>query len=180
MYAAMHGGYDYMRSEVLPKRLMPSKRTLQRQLSKVACEAGIATDFLKLLAVKAESMNEEDKCCILNIDEMAIKPAYVYDLATQSYCGTITVPLGQGTIAKRIKENGEYEEEKELACHAMSIILVGLSKAWKQFIAFQFTGYSFDSEFVAKWLIDVIKKTFEAGLYIKGVTMDNSTQNTNV
>ena len=102
---------------------------------------------------------------------MAIKPAYIYDVATQSYCGVITIPLAETTKNKRIKQFGKYEEEKELGTHAMSIILEGLQTPWKQFIAFQITGDSFDAEFTTKWLTDVIKKTFGAGLIVKGVTM---------
>ena len=78
--------------------------------------------------------------------------------------------------------NGKYEEEKELAYHAMSIILVGMSalengKPWKQFIGCQFTGHSFDSKYIANWVIQVIEKVTEVGLNVKGLTMDNCPAN---
>ena len=183
-YAKMHGsGYNYLRKHVLTKNLLPSKRTLQRKLSQISVEGGgIVTDFLKLMAIKVETMKEQAKCCILNLDEMAITAAYVYNAHSQSYCGTITVPLAKNEIKKKIKVNGKYEEEKELAYHAMSIILVGMSalengKPWKQFIGCQFTGHSFDSKFIANWLVQVIEKVTEVGLNVKGVTMDNCPAN---
>ena len=113
----------------------------------------------------------------LNVDEMAIKPCYVYDSVTQSYCGTITLPLSKKLQRQRIKENGKYEEEKELAYHALSVVIVGIAGNWEQFIAFQFTGYSFDPKAVAKWLKYVISEVFEIGLNLKGLTMDNCPAN---
>ena len=152
-------------------------------MSQVSVEAGgIVTDFLKLLAIKVETMKAQAICCILNLDQMAIKAAYVYNAHTQSYCGTITVPLAKNEIKKKIKMNGKYEEDKELAYHAMSIVLVGMSalengKPWKQFIGCQLTGHSFDADFVANWVVQVIEKVTEVGLNVKGVTMDNSPSN---
>ena len=113
---------------------------------------------------------------------MEIQAAYVYDAHSQSYIGAIIVPLAENKIKKKIRMNGKYEEKKELAHHAMSIVLVDMTalengEAWKQFIACQLTGRSFDAGFVANWVVQVIGKVTEIGLKVKGVTMDNCPAN---
>ena len=132
---------------------------------------------MKMLKVKVESMEEREKLCILNVDEMSIKPCYVYDSVTQSYCGTVTLPLSKKLQKKRIKEFGKYEEKKELAYHAFSIVLVCLTGNWEQFIAFQFTGYAVEPKAVCKWLEYVISEVCSIGLNLKGITMDNCAAN---
>ena len=181
--ARLHGSYDYVRGHIFPKNLVATRRCLQKKLTKVSCGAGeVVTDFVRFLGYKAESMSEQTRCCNLNVDEMTLSPAYVYDARTQSFIGTITVPLGRKLIQKRIKENGKYEPEKELAYHAMSIVLVGLcaldnGDPWKQWLGCQLTGYSFCPAFVARWILQAIDIIHANGLYVKGVTMDNSPAN---
>ena len=181
--ARLHGRYDYVRGHIFPKRLVAARRVLQKKLTKVSCGAGeVVTDFVRFLGYKAESMSEQTRCCNLNIDEMTLSPAYVFDARTQSFIGTITVPLGKKLIQKRMKENGKYEPEKELAYHAMSLVLVGLcaldnGDPWKQWLGCQLTGYSFCPAFVARWILQAIDIIHANGLYIKGVTMDNSPAN---
>ena len=175
--AAMHGKFDYFRKFVSVPWLWPTKRTVQRHLSHVSSEAGECTDFLKLLEMKVPTMKEREKLCIMNIDEMSICPSYVYDSKNQSYVGTITIPLSEKLQQKRVKENGAYEEKKELAYHALSILLVSACGKWKQLVAFQFTGASFLPEAVAKWIRDVLARVFDIGLIVIGITMDNTTTN---
>ena len=175
--AAMHGKFEYFRKFVSVPWLWPTKRTIQRHLSHVSSEAGECTDFLKLLEMKVPTMKEREKLCIMNIDEMSISPSYVYDSKNQSYVGTITIPLSEKLKQKRIKENGVYEEKKELAYHALSILLVSACGKWKQLVAFQFTGASFLPEAVAKWIRDVLARVFDIGLIVIGITMDNTTTN---
>ena len=175
--AAMHGKFEFFRKFVSVPWLWPTKRTIQRHLSHVSSEAGECTDFLKLLEMKVPTMKEREKLCIMNIDEMSISPSYVYDSKNQSYVGTITIPLSEKMQQKRVKENGIYEEKKELAYHALSILLVSACGKWKQLIAFQFTGASFLPEAVAKWIRDVLARVFGIGLIVIGITMDNTTTN---
>ena len=175
--AAMHGKFEYFRKFVSVPWLWPTKRTIQRHLSHVSSEAGECTDFLKLLEMKVPTMKEREKLCIMNIDEMSISPSYVYDSKNQSYVGTITIPLSEKLQQKRKQENGAYEEKKELAYHALSILLVSACGKWKQLVAFQFTGASFDPEAVAKWIRDVLARVFDIGLIVIGITMDNTTTN---
>ena len=177
-YAAMHStGYNYCRNKILSPRLMPSKRTLQRQLAKIPCEAGLCTSFLQMMRNKVETMKPQEKLCILKVDEMSLMPKLEYDTTNQTYCGRITIPLGKTLIKERIKQYGKYDESKELATHAMSVFLGSLCGAYEQLIGFQFTGNSFCPETVANWLMKLTEKVTEIGLDVKGFCFDMSTQN---
>ena len=47
----------------------------------------------------------------MTCDEMSVAPGIEYDSATQSYVGTITVPLGEKLRKERIKGKGSYENK---------------------------------------------------------------------
>ena len=161
-YASMHStGYNYCRKNILSPRLMPSKRTLQRKLATVPCEAGLCTSFLQMMRNKVKTMKPQEKLGILKVDEMTVMPKLEYDTTNQSYIGRITIPLGEALIKERIKQFGKYEESKELATPAMSVFLGSLCGAYEQLIGFQFTGNSFCPKAVANWLTKLTEKVTE-------------------
>ena len=107
---------------------------------------------------------------------MSLKAKLEYDTTNQTYCGTITIPLGKALRRERIKQFGVYDESKELATHAMSIFLGSLCGAFEQLIAFQFTGNSFCPKAVSSWLIKVTNKVIGIGLIVKVFCFDMSSQ----
>ena len=177
-YAAMHSkGYNFCRNHILTPRLLPHPRSIQYKLAKVPCEPGECTAFLKMTQLKVDTMEPHQKLCILKVDEMALKPKLEYNMSNQSYCGTITLPLGKKLIAKRIKEKGSYDESIELATHAISAFIGLLCGNMDQLVGFNYTGNSFCPEAVVKWLIKLLGSIKEIGLKCMGICMDMGTQN---
>jgi hypothetical protein len=177
-YAAMHSkGYNFCRNHILTPRLLPHPRSIQYKLAKVPCEPGECTAFLKMTELKVDTMEPHQKLCILKVDEMALKPKLEYNMSNQSYCGTITLPLGKKLIAKRIKEKGSYDESIELATHAISAFIGLLCGNMDQLVGFNYTGNSFCPEAVVKWLIKLLGSIKEIGLKCMGICMDMGTQN---
>ena len=88
----MHNtGYRFLLNELgYPGCSIP---TILRKLRKAVIEAGKGDVFLKFIAMKTDTMSEQSKVCCLNFDEMAVKPKYEFNSTTQSYVGTITIPL---------------------------------------------------------------------------------------
>ena len=67
-----------------------------------------------------------------------------------------------------------------LAVHAMSLMLCGLTKRWKNIIGFHFTDVSFCPKECAEFYRQAIRKSYEVGRKVKGLVFDMSTQNMNV
>ena len=67
-----------------------------------------------------------------------------------------------------------------LAVHAMSLMLCGLTKRWKNIIGFHFTDVTFCPKECAEFYRQAIRKSYEAGSKVKALVMDMSGQNLNV
>ena len=67
-----------------------------------------------------------------------------------------------------------------LAVHAMSFMLCGITKRWKNIIGFQFTEATFCPKECAEFYRQAIRKSYEAGSKVKALTMDMSGQNMNI
>ena len=177
-YAAMHSkGYNFCRSKILIPSLLPHQRSIQRKLAQVPCLPGKCTAYLKMTKIKVDVMEPHQKLCILKVDEMSLKPKLEFDMTNQTYCGTITLPLGKALREKRIKEKGFYDESLELATHAISAFIGLLCGNLDQLIGFNYTGNSFCPEAVAKWIIELVGAIKEIGLKCMGICMDMGTQN---
>ena len=173
----MHNsGYRFLLEELgYPGCSIP---TILRKLRKAVIEAGKGDVFLKLISKKAETMSEQSKVCCLNFDEMAVKPKYEFNSTTQSYVGTITIPLSEKQQKLRKKKTGVYDESTELAHKAMSCMAVGLGEDnWIQLLEFHYTGLSFHAQAMADWMISLIHRTRASGLNPKIICMDNNPEN---
>ena len=67
-----------------------------------------------------------------------------------------------------------------LAVHAMSLMLCGLTKRWKNIIGFHFTDYSFCPKECAEFYRQAIRSSYANGSKVKAIVMDMSPQNLNV
>ena len=83
------------------------------------------------------------------------------------------------TVEVEIQSPAESTTPKKLplAVHAMSLMLCGLTKRWKNIIGFHFTDHSFCPKECAEFYRQAIRKSFEAGSKVKAIVMDMSTQN---
>ncbi len=79
-------GYETLLSYKLP---YPSIRTLQRRIQNLKFESGILTDILDFLKIKVSTFNEQEKECILLLDEIALKETIEYDFSNNTYIGYV-------------------------------------------------------------------------------------------
>jgi hypothetical protein len=173
----MHNsGYRFLLHELgYPGCSIP---TILRKLRKAVIEAGRGDVFLKLISKKTDTMSEQSKVCCLNFDEMAVKPKYEFNSTTQSYVGTITIPLSEKQQKLRVKKTGVYDESTELAHKAMSCMAVGLGEDnLIQLLEFHYTGLSFHAQAIADWMISLINRVRASGLSPKIICMDNNPEN---
>uniref|UniRef100_A0A147BJU3 Putative transposable element n=1 Tax=Ixodes ricinus TaxID=34613 RepID=A0A147BJU3_IXORI len=120
-------GYNVLRSKQQP---YPSTRTLRRRLEGIKFEPGILGEVFVLLKAKVSHLREEERKCVLMIDEMAIQDKFEYDTSTGCIRGwtTLTVP-------------GVPKNTQRKATHALVFMLGGASSRWKQVVAYHYTGW---------------------------------------
>ena len=106
-------------------------------------------------------MTEQERDCVLLLDEMAIKPSYEFDSRTGSVIGHCTIP---GSKNKSMDDT--------MATHAFVLMLCGLTTRWKQVVAYYFTGDSFSAEQIKKIILEIITKASEYNFKVLNVTMD--------
>lgn len=90
-------------------------------------QPGVLHEVFDLLQTKAPSLNAQERCCLLMIDEMSIQPKLEYDPSTSSVRGHATLPV-------------PGKELKAVATHGLVFMLCGISTRWKQVVAYHYTG----------------------------------------
>ena len=95
-------------------------------------------------------MAEQERDCVLLLDEMAINPSYDFDPRTGSVICHCTISGSKNKAMDDIR-----------ATHALVFMLCGLTTRWKQVVAYFFTGDSFSAEEVKKNIIEIVTKASE-------------------
>ena len=157
---------------------LPGISTLCRHLRDVKCDPGVLDDFIFYMKKVVEDMPPHQRICSLSIDEMTLKAMMEYCTTNQEYIGTPTMsrpkpkPVKPGSKKKR-----KRQPELPLATHAMSFMLCGLTKRWKNIIGYHFTDASFCPVECKDFIFELVRKATEIGLTVKCIVMDNSSQN---
>ena len=108
---------------------------------------------------------------------MSLQAKYQYDTSKKCFIGHVTIPLSEKQQNDRKERFGKYDNDSEIATHALNAILYGLSTFWKQFIAFHFTGNSFCAKAVAKWIVEILSFCFKINLNPLLLSMDSGKSN---
>jgi len=78
-----------------------------------------------MLSIKVSMLNDFEKDCFLVLDEMYINEGIVYDVASKTFLGNVTLPDHEG-----------------VSNHGLVFMLGGISSRWKQTVAYYFTSDS--------------------------------------
>lgn len=156
-YSCRARGYKHLRQSGYP---LPSLRTLRRRVEGITFIPGVLSDVLLLLKGKVSSMREMDKNVILLLDEMTIQESLEYNKGTDELVGNVTLPHHTGS-----------------ATHALVFYICGLSRRWKQTVAYHFTGASTKGLQLLDIILDITKKCHEIGLLVRCVGSDMGTNN---
>lgn len=89
------------------------------------------------------------------MDEMSIIPKNVYDPSTKTMLGNITFP-----------------NQKGIATHALTFMIVGTARRWKHVVGYYYTGDSFDDEILKDIIFQIINKAEEISLRVNYVISD--------
>jgi hypothetical protein len=66
-----------------------------------------------------------------------------------------------------VDQQCDQDNSNELATHALAFMLAGVTKRWKQVVAYEFTGNSFSANEFHDKVASILKKCTEIGLTVK-------------
>lgn len=125
----------------------------------IACNPGLDNaPVYKALEIKVNTMLEQDRHCILCIDEMSIKSNLCFDIGHDEIIG--------------FEDLGSEERQGVVCCNALVIMVRGLYSAWKQPLAYFFVGSQLKAVKLRPIMANCIQKLFNIGLIVEGIASD--------
>lgn len=111
-----------------------------------------------------ETFQPKEKHATLVFDEMNIKPGLQLD-------------SGLSTVIGRPTLKSSNEAPNEFATHALVYMLAGVSTRWKQIVAYDFTGTSYNPLEIYERIKQIIYKAHEIGITVRAIVSDMGPQN---
>lgn len=136
---------------------LPSYRSLCRFIEKVTFTPGVNDMLFKLLKLKVEKLQPQDKICVLCFDEISLKTNLFYNYGTDTVIG--------------LEDNGKGCTDKP-ASSATVLMVRGMRSAWKQPIAYTFSSTSYDANQMKDFLENIIQSLNNIGLEVMCLISD--------
>ena len=140
---------------------LPCQASIRSWAAAINCEPGFLTDVIQHLQT---TLDEDDKDCILLVDEMSIKKEVVWDKKNKKFAGNTDYGHIQG------------EEKDSIATNALVVMAVGLKNPWFHPVAY-FLVDRLNSQMQAQIIKESINHLTDAGLEVHGVTFDGCAKN---
>ena len=149
--------YEYVRKSLH----LPCSATIRAWAAAIQCEPGFLTDVIEHLQ---NTLKDDEKDCILLVDEMAIKKEVIWDVKNKKFAGH----TDYGPILA--------EEPDSIATNALVVMAVGLKRPWFHPVAY-FLVDRITSKMQAQIINEAISLLTEASLEVHGVTFDGCAKN---
>lgn len=138
---------------------LPSSKSLRNLLGKIKIGPGINNLIFKKISNTVADMNEDDRLCIIMFDEMSITPHIHYDANVDEMKGFATVG-----------------NQKKMADHALTFMVRGIKKNYKQPVAYYFTQ-NLNKMDLKQCIKEVVHHVKSTGLKVVATVCDQSTVN---
>ena len=139
---------------------LPDIRTVQRRMQHVKLKLGVLGEVFDMLKLKAGSMSQIERDCVLTLDEMAITPSVELHMGTGKLFGNVTLPGHNGR-----------------ATHACVFMLAGVTTRWKQVVAYHYSSNSTNGAIYQPIIIAIVEAAASVGLHVINVTSDMGSPN---
>ena len=136
---------------------LPGLSTIRRFLLKLKSGPGVNKMNARMLYVKVAAKNEHEKMCWLLLDEMSLRPGLYFNSRTDSITG--------------FSDDG-LVRSKDLATSSLVIKVVGLTRAWKFPLGYNFSSGAISGEKLKHIVIRSIKILEAEGFNVVGLTTD--------
>ena len=145
---------------------LPCKQTLLDWTKVIDVQPGISDFIMNVLAIKAKSMNESERNCVLLMDEVSLKPGYQYDIENDIIDGFV--------------DYGHLGRKNRGANRALVFMIRGLRSCIKQTIGYFFSQNACPAGTLKNLLLSVIDKVNESGFRVRAVIGDVGSSNSSM
>lgn len=125
---------------------LPSKRTMSKLLQNIDIKEGTSPLVMTNLKNCVKKLKEKERLCTLLFDEMALTPSIMY---------------------KKLADNVIGMADGKIADHVLVFMVRGVTRKWKQTVAYRFCKSSTSPQQLRLMLKSLIRELREAGLYSK-------------
>jgi hypothetical protein len=132
---------------------LPHPSTIRSWASSIECEPGFLSNVIEHLQ---NTLEDDNKDCIILVDEMSIKKEVLWDAKKQKFAGN----TDYGPILA--------EDQDTIAHNALVVMAVGLQKPWSYPIAYFLVNHM-DSKMQAQIIKESINLLIDAGLDVHAV-----------
>jgi hypothetical protein len=138
---------------------LPSERTLQSYIGSLNIGCGFKSDYVQALRKKVDTMLENEKCCVLTFDGMALKSKLQY-------------VESQDVIAGFLDLDEFGDRSAEVAKQALQYMVRGISTRWKQPLGHFFGGTVVKAETLKDMTMKAVSLLEDIGLSVMAVVCD--------
>lgn len=159
LYHQSSGTYRRLRKHLA----FPCVKTLTKCVRHVSKDVGFCPSLYKALEKKLKSMPASDKICILSLDEMSIKSAVTYNRYLDIIDGFESARRSYG--------------QRQPATQALVFMLRGITKNWKQVIAYYFRAKATPKGWLDETALHILDKALSCGFVVKAIVCDQGPVN---
>lgn len=105
---------------------LPSVSSLKALLNKIPMMCGINNQVMETIKEITKQRSVSDNLCVVSFDEMSIRKNLCYNTKLDQLDG--------------YQDHAAQGRTQEIASHALTFMAIGVRRAWKQPIAFYFSG----------------------------------------
>ena len=143
--------------------ILPSIRTLQRDLQKMHIKPGFSDSVLEALKVKVNAMDCRDQNVVLVFDEVCIKEGLLYNVGRD--------------IIEGFEDFGHIGQTRYIANHAIVFMIRGLASKWKQPIGYFLSSGPIRAKTLQSLTRSCISKVTETGLNVVALVCEQGSNN---
>lgn len=157
-------GPKLYKTQLMQTFCLPSTETLLKIIRPLTSNTGLNNPKLfDMIKMKVSSFKEQNKYCVLCIDEMSIKANLFYDRTTDSVVG--------------LAENEKNEKIFKPALSACLLMLRGIYSRWKQPVAYYLPHTTCPGTSLKNIIFETVEKVSSTGLNICVLTTDMGSNN---
>ncbi|KAG8236871.1 hypothetical protein J437_LFUL017075 [Ladona fulva] len=143
--------------------LLPCVRTLTKTLNSVPFNVGINDSLFESLKQTLAESRDIEKCCILLFDEMSLGEGFKYNDHEDRIIG--------------FEDLGSLGRTQRHANHALVFMAQGLTKAWKQPVAYYYVHGTCPTKALKSLLLEIIARLQRCGLKVMATVCDQISSN---
>lgn len=141
---------------------LPSRRVLLNLLKRLPFQPGINESVFAHLKSSVEKLKPSQRACVLMFDEMAIEPGIHWNETSDTIVGF---------------EDYGHRREPQFADHALVFMVRGITRKWKQPVAYMYTKGTISTAELVFNIKEVIRQLHRAGLEVVATVCDQGATN---